>query len=344
MESGSLAILKKTEGVMKMILLQRMLCGVLLSAVLSMTALAQESALTAERNALLSKLQSMGHGYYPQSDWQALFAQMDQMVEKARAAEAWNDLVEVNMIKAMVYSDMLNDQAAALKVLEETRAAYGAKGVKSMPKVYVREAEVYSKLGDEEAIRQLIKSFKASPYYDPENYAFSGGQGREVPLAVTRANARGSDSISVTAMEMYRKRARYAPGHAFPAFQGSDPSGYTINLADYRGRVVLIDFWAESWAPWRSNLSVLQSAYKEFKSDGFDIIGICIAPDKNGATAFAKANGMDWPIVVSDGGLANRMEIFGEATSFLIDRNGMIIGRDLQGGDLLAAIRQALGR
>ncbi|HBA85001.1 MAG TPA: hypothetical protein DCZ95_12975 [Verrucomicrobia bacterium] len=304
---------------------------------------AQDGSLAAERNALLSKLQAMGHGYYPESDWKALFSQMDRMIDKAQKAEAWNDLVEVNLIKAMVYSDMLHDQATALTILEETRRRYGSMNVRAMPRVYVREAEVYSKLGDEEAIRLLISAFKASPYYDPEHYSFSGGQGREVPLSVTRANARGSESISVTSMEMYRKRARYAPGRMFPEFKGSNAEGVTVDLSKYRGRVVLVDFWAESWTPWRSGLPVLMSAYREFKPAGFEIVGVYIAPNKQEGAAFAAANGMTWPVVMKDGGLARQLDIFGDATNFLLDRNGMIIGRDLQGGELLAAIRQAVG-
>lgn len=307
------------------------------------SAFAQESPLAAERNALLSKLQSMGHGYYTEAEWQELMAQVQSVTEKAQKAGAWNDLVELNIIKAMVYSDMLGDHGRALKILEEARQQYGKMEVAAMPRLYVREAEVYSKLGDEDAIRQLIKDFKASPYYDPEAYGYSGGQGRDVPLVVTRPDARGSDSITVTSMEKFRRQARFAAGRLFPEFEAVDMSGRPVRLSDYRGKVLLLDFWAEHWAPWRSNLATLRNVYRQYRDQGFELVGVYLPRDASGLPALLKANGMTWPQIADQGEVARKLGLFGEACNFLVDGNGMIIGRDLQEANLNSAIRQALG-
>ena len=53
---------------------------------------------------------------------------------------------------------------------------------------------------------------------------------------------------------------------------------------------------------------------------------------------------MSWPQIVGDDRLPGRFGIYGEATSYLLDPNGVVIGRDLKGSNLVRAIRQTLSR
>jgi thiol-disulfide isomerase/thioredoxin len=238
---------------------------------------------------------------------------------------------------------MLREYGRSLEVLEEARGKLAAHQPRRMPALYAREAEVYARIGDEDAITRLIAAFKASPYYDAEHYAFTGGQGREVPLAVTRPVARGSDSLTVTTMEMYRQRARFAPGRPFPDFAAVDLRGHPVKLADLRGKVVLLDFWLRGWEAWRRNLPVLQAAYDDYAPRNFEIIGFNLERQADDLPDFLRQNKIRWPVVAGNTDLPRRLGIFGEATNFLLDRNGEIIARDLSGADLTAAIRDALG-
>ncbi len=303
---------------------------------------AQPLDLTAEINSLLSRLQSMGHGYYSEAEWKDVFDQINGMAQKAESAQAWDTLVEVNLIKAMVLSDMVKDYNGAVTVLKDTKSRYAKLGAKNVGKVYVREAEVYSKIGDDEAIRELIAEFKASPYYDPEDYSYSGGWGPGDPLTVRRPGSKGDDSVSVSTMEMYRHRARFAPGRYFPDFKAIDTNGREINLPGYRGKVVLLDFWATGWEPWKRALPQLLSTYSRYASQGFEIIGVNIERNPQGLNEFLKANGMAWPQIVNDTKLTKELGIFGEATSFLLDKNGQIVGRNLSGADLVEAVKKTL--
>ena len=303
---------------------------------------AQPLDLTAEINALLSRLQSMGHGYYSEAEWNSIFDQINGMAQKAEAAQAWDTLVEVNLIKAMVLSDMIKDYNGAVTVLKDTKTRYAKLGAKNVGKVYVREAEVYSKIGDDEAIRELIAEFKASPYYDPENYSYSGGWGPSDPLTVRRPGSKGDDSVSVSTMEMYRNRARFAPGRYFPDFKAVDANGREISLQNYRGKVVLLDFWATGWEPWKRALPQLVSTYNRYASQGFEIIGINMERNPQDLKGFLKANDITWPQIVNDTKIAKDLGIFGEATSFLLDKNGQIVGRDLVGADLVEALKKTL--
>jgi peroxiredoxin len=307
-------------------------------------AVAQQVDLTPEVNALLSRLQSMGHGYFSDAEWKDVYQQVEAMSVKAEQAGAWESLVDIRLIKSMMLSDMRRDYKGALAVLEDTRQRYDNLKLKNMGRVFVREAEVYSKLGDEEAIVRLIAEFKKSPYYDPQNYAYSGGWGREVPLSITRPGARGNDSVSVSTMEMFRNRAKYAPGKSFPDFEFVDSQGNTRRLSEYQGNVVLLDFWATGWEPWKQALPQLLSTYSRYRKDGFEVLGINLERDRAGAEAFVDSQKLPWPQALGQPQIATKFGIFGEATSFLIGQNGQIIDRNLSGADLVQAVKTALGK
>ena len=308
----------------------------------STTARAQ-SGYSSETKALLSKLQSMGHGYHTRAEWDELLAQLDNLETRGQKDRDWDTVVEVNVIKAMVYSDMLGDHRKALSILHDTKRRYRDQILPTVRKVYVREAEVYSKIGDEAAISRLIKEYKASPLYDPQPYTYSGGQGRDVPLTVVRPNERGDNSLSVTAMETYRMQARFAPGNAFPDFQGADQNGKPVSLSDMKGKVVLIDFWMPNWEPWKRETPNLVGLYRSYGSRGFEIVGFNVAPAVAVSKDFMRAYKITWPQVTADPALFRKLGIFGEATSFLVDRNGTIVGRDLKGSDLVDAVKRTLG-
>ncbi len=325
--------------------MKRALCVFALAAAWAFGALpvrGQAVDFSPEMRGLLSRLESMGQGYHSQAEWDALFQHMNGLVEQARQAGNPDLVVELNAIKAMVYADMLKQYDQALGLLQQTKQQYGAMKLPGMKKIYVREAEIYSKLGDEAAVNRVISEFKASPNYDEEAYAFTVGEGRDTPMTIVRPSAGSAGSISVSAMELSRSRARLAPGYPFPDFEAVDLQGRTIRLADYRGRVVLVDFWMSASVPWKQKLPYLASTYRKYNPQGFEIIGVNQERGAAGLDGFLKQNGITWPQIVNDPSVARRANVFGEATNFLLDRNGIIVGRDLSGGDLVAAIQQAL--
>jgi peroxiredoxin len=315
-------------------------CALLCAA--SIPAQAQ-SGHVSETKALLSELQSMGHGYRTQAEWDGLFAKLENLETRARQDRDWDVVVEVNMIKAMVYSDMLGDHRKALSILQDAKRRFRDQMLPAVRKLYIREAEVYSKMGDEAAISQLIKEYKAGPLYDPQPYTFWGGQGRDVPLTVVRPNERGDSSLSVTSMETYRLRARFAPGRPFPDFQGADQNGKPVSLSDMKGKVVLFDFWMPNWEPWKRETPNLAGLYRSYRSRGFEIVGFNVAPSAAISKDFLRAYSMTWPQVSADPALFRKLGIFGEATNFLVDQNGMIVGRDLKGSELVDAVKRTLG-
>lgn len=301
------------------------------------------AGLRSELNELSSRVQSMSHGYYTAGEWERLLGDLDVLALRAENERDWDVLLEARLLKAVVFSDLLKDPDRGLKVVQQTREKLKNLRVASMPRLYVREAEILAQKGDEAAIAQLIEDFKNSPYFDPERYGYRGGWGREVPLAITRPTAKGNDSLTVTAMEVARQRARANAGRLFPDGEFKDAKGRTFRMADLRGKVVLVDFWSPQWTPWREDLRNLIYLEKTYGRQGFMILGIPQGLTLPDAEAYARREGMTWPQMQCDKDLPRRLGVYGDAVNFVVDRNGMIVARNVRGANLARAVRLALG-
>lgn len=118
-------------------------------------------------------------------------------------------------------------------------------------------------------------------------------------------------------------------GKAAPDFARAALDGRSVQLSQYAGQVVLLDFWATWCGPCRAEIPNLKKVREEFAGRGFEVIGVSL--DDGGAAlvrSFVEREGIAYPIVMGDAELA---ELYGgvEAipTAFLIDRDGRIVHR-----------------
>ncbi len=304
---------------------------------------AESSALRGELNELSSRVQTMAHGYYAATEWERLLGDLDVLALRAENERDWDVLLEARLLKAAVFSDLLKDPDRGLKVVRQTREKLKSLLVGGMPRLYVREAEILALKGDEAAIVRLIEEFKQSPYFDPERYGYQGGWGREVPLAITRPSARGSDSITVTAMEVARQKARSHRGRDFPDAAFQDAQGRTVRMADLRGKVALVDYWSPQWAPWRNDLPNLLFLQKSLSRHGLEIIGIPQGLSLQDAEAYARRQGMTWMQAAPNPQLSRQLGVYGDAVNFVVGRDGVIVARNVRGAELVQAVKTALG-
>ncbi len=315
----------------------------LMAMVLAGASVAMAADYPAELNQVLSKLQSMGHGSYTQAEWNEALGSLDRLSSKAEQAGDWNGVIEAGVIKAMVFSDMRRDYSSALSALDDLKTRFGKVKLPAMKKVYVREAQTYSQMGDESAIQRVMQEFQASPNYDPEFYSYSVGEGRNTPVTMVRPSAGSAGSVSVMAMNVAKQQSQFSPGAAFPSFRVTDASGRTWTSEDLRGKVYLVDFWARDWTPWKRDLDNLRSFYARYHTSGFEVIGVNLDANSGDLNSFAQAQRIAWPLAPLDRNLTKDLGIFGDCTNYLVDQNGVIVGRNLRGADLIAAAKRALG-
>jgi len=131
-----------------------------------------------------------------------------------------------------------------------------------------------------------------------------------------------------------------------PDFAVKDLAGNPLSLANYKGKVVLLDFWATWCGPCMAELPNVVKAYETHHPKGFEIIGVSLDEDPDTLKDFLKTKKIPWVQHCDgkawEGKLPAQYGVHKIPTTFLLDRTGKIIARDLRGEELDAAVAKAL--
>lgn len=138
--------------------------------------------------------------------------------------------------------------------------------------------------------------------------------------------------------ERLQTRRLLQPGLTAPDFTLNDAGGKPYKLSDYRGHVVLLDFWAPWSEPCRKQNQFLVTLYNKFKSQGFEIFGVVLDNNKETWLNALKKDHITW-IQVSDLDYPNSpivklYDIEDVPKTFLLDRTGKIIAVNISDEDL----------
>jgi thiol-disulfide isomerase/thioredoxin len=158
---------------------------------------------------------------------------------------------------------------------------------------------------------------------------------------------------------------RLVVGQAMPALEFTDLDGRRVSLADLRGRVVLIDFWATWCGPCKEEIPTVKRVYAAYHDKGFEVLGVALenaglrpgdTPAQTAAklqkakkvlTDFVVSNGMPWPQHF-DGKhwkneISTRFGIGSIPAMLLIDQDGKLVATDARGEKLEAEVKRLLG-
>jgi peroxiredoxin len=111
-----------------------------------------------------------------------------------------------------------------------------------------------------------------------------------------------------------------APQFTLPRKGGGD-----VSLAQYKGQVVMINFWASWCGPCRQEMPLLEDIYKKYNKLGFTLIGVNVEPDSKAADDWLKQTPVSFPVLYDTASkVSQAFNVSGMPTTVIIDRKGNV--------------------
>ena len=236
--------------------------------------------------------------------------------------------------------------------------------------VYRSLVRLYIEIGREKDAENLINRFKSTLKTDNLEAHFLLGamlemanRDKEVLAVFEKLEQRYPDNYYVLdelaqiheglgnakRAEEYRKKAdpmAELVGKVVPDFSATALDGKPISLQDYRGKVVLLDFWAVWCGPCLGEMPNVKRVYNIYKDQGFDIIGVSLDTDETRLRNYLKENNIPWRQIFSGqkwkSPLAQKYHIRSIPAPWLISKDGTLISREARGGKLERLVLEAL--
>lgn len=220
---------------------------------------------------------------------------------------------------------------------------------------------LYSSVGDNEKAADALKKYidlpvekdpselaqakfvLASSYVALERYDEAEKLLRDVSNSGVAVDPR---IVQAASQELTRIGAlrRVKVGAPAVPFSANSSDGKKISLDKYRGKVVLVDFWAAWCAPCRMEMPNVIKVYEEFHKKGFEIVGVSLDDERAKFQGFVTQNKMVWPQIFEGrgwgSGIAQSYAVNAIPATFLIDRKGILRYKNVRGERLRSAVKE----
>jgi len=175
-----------------------------------------------------------------------------------------------------------------------------------------------------------------------QQLGLKGYSNMEVSEIINKTSAKFPQSTALADLKK-NQRSQQAPDFTMP-----DTTGNPVSLSSFKGKYVLVDFWASWCGPCRAENPNVVKAYNKFKDKNFTILGVSLDKNKNAWLEAIKSDGLTWNHVSDlkywDNAAAALYGVQSIPYNVLIDPNGKIIAEELRGSDLEETLKKVLNK
>jgi len=109
-------------------------------------------------------------------------------------------------------------------------------------------------------------------------------------------------------------------------------AGGKVSLASYKGKVVLLSFWATWCGPCKQEMPEMEALYQKLKPRGFEVVAVDMMEDKAVVADFVKKSGYTFPVLLDHTGEVGGGQMYNARaipTNYIVDKSGRIVGRKI---------------
>ena len=256
----------------------------------------------------------------------------------SKTQDEYNGFVNSLNVFSEKYNKIYNDYQMAEQTGDTAKAAQlmkeietGEKGMTQMQKDFVKNNP---------------SSFAAPQILAGLTYDMEGSEIESYINAMDTAVA-NTETIRNLKIRVEKMKAA-AIGQKAPDFTLNDPEGNPVSLYSKVGaKLLLVDFWAAWCGPCRQENPNVVKVYTEFKNKGFDVFGVSLDRTKDDWVKAIADDKLTWTHVSDlqywNSAAAQMYAVSAIPANFLLDENGVIIGRNLRGEVLYKKVKEVLG-